>query len=63
MHQSPIATATVILGPEVVVNEGDKVQIEQRVKTLTGREKVEILAVRKILDEHGKIRSFAVDIR
>ena len=62
VHQSPVAT-TVILGPEVVENEEDKGQIEQRVKALTGRTKVEVLAVRKILDANGRTRSFEVDIR
>ena len=61
-HQSPIA-ATLVLSPEVVVNEGDKGQIEQQVKALTGRPKVEVIAVRRILDSDGRIRSFEVDIR
>ena len=62
MHQSPVAK-TLVLSPEDVVNEGDKDQIEQRVKALTGRANVEVLAVRRILDEHGRTRSFEVDIR
>ena len=62
VHQSPVAT-TVILSPEVVVNAGDKVQIAERVKQLTGREKVEVLAVRPVPDENGRTRSFEVDIR
>jgi hypothetical protein len=61
-HQSPVAT-TLVLGPEVVVNEADKGQIEQRIKALTGRSKVEVLAVRKKVDEDGRTRSFEVDIR
>ena len=62
VHQSPVAT-TVVLSPEVVANEGDKGQIEQQVKALTGRTEVEVLAVRKILDREGRTRSFEVDIR
>jgi hypothetical protein len=62
VHQSPIAT-TVVLSPEVVVNEGDKGQIEERVKALTGRTRVEVLAVRRVLDPEGRTRSFEVDIR
>jgi hypothetical protein len=54
---------TVILSPEVVSNEADKGQIEQRVKTMTGRSKVEVLAVRKVVDAEGHTRSFEVDIR
>lgn len=62
MHQSPVAT-TVVLSPEAVGNEGDKGQIEQRVKALTGRNKVEVLAVRRILDSDGRILGLEVDIR
>ena len=62
VHQSPVAT-TVVLSPEVIENEGDKGQIEQRVKALTGRAKVEVLAVRRVLDADGRTRSFEVDIR
>ena len=62
VHQSPVTT-TVVLTPEVVGNEGDKYRIEERVKALTGRTKVEVVAVRKILDPEGRTRSFEVDIR
>ncbi|MCA1577898.1 MAG: hypothetical protein LC794_11125 [Acidobacteria bacterium] len=62
VHQSPVAV-TVVLSPEVVVNERDKGQIEQRVKALTGRTKVEVVAVRKVVDADGRTRSFEVDIR
>ena len=62
VHQSRVAT-TVVLSPEVVVNEGDKSQIEQRIKALTGRREVEVIAVRKNLDPDGRTRSFEVDIR
>ena len=62
MHPSPVAT-TVVLTPEVVGNEGDKGRIEERVRALTGRTNVEVVAVRKILDPEGRTRSFEVDIR
>ena len=62
VHQSPVAT-TVVLMPEVVGNEGDKGQIEQGIKTLTGRSNFEILAVRPIRHPDGRVRSFEVDIR
>ena len=61
-HQSPVA-ATLVLTPEVVGNEEDNGRIEQQIKALTGRTDVEVLAVRKVLDPSGKIRSFEVDIR
>jgi hypothetical protein len=62
VHQSPVAT-TVVLTPEVVVNEGDKGQIAEQVKALTGRKDVEVIAVRKKLHPDGRTRSFEVDIR
>ena len=60
-HQSPIAT--MILTPEVVANEADRGQIEQLIRTRTGRPNVEVLAVRKVLGADGKTVSFEVDIR
>jgi hypothetical protein len=62
VHPSPVA-ATLVLSPEVVANERDNVQIERQVKALTGREKFEVVAVRRILDTDGRTRSFEVDIR
>ena len=62
VHQSPVA-ATVVLSPEVIANEEDKSQIAERVKALTGRSTVEVLAVRRVLDPQGRTRSFEVDIR
>jgi hypothetical protein len=61
-HQSAIAR-TLVLRPEVIVNEADKSEIQQRVKELTGREQVEVVAVRRVVDKEGRIRSFEVDIR
>jgi len=62
VHPSPIAR-TLVFTPELIGNEEDKTQIEQRVKELTGRTEVKVLEVRKILDADGKTRSFEVDIR
>ena len=62
VHQSPVA-ATIILSPEVVVNEEDKGQIAERVKAMTGRSAVEVLAVRRVRDSEGRTLSFEVDIR
>ena len=62
VHQSPVIK-TVLLTPEVVVDERDTRQIEERVKAMTGRSKVEVVAVRPVLDSNGRTRSFEVDIR
>jgi hypothetical protein len=61
VHQSPVQT--LILLPEVVGNTGDKAQIEQQIRALTGRTEVEVLAVRPVPDANGRTRSFEVDIR
>jgi hypothetical protein len=62
LHQSPVAR-TVILRPEVVVNEEDKAQIALQVKAVYGLDEVEVVAVRKVVDHEGRTRSFEVDIR
>ena len=62
VHQSPIAR-TVLISAEGIANEGDRVQIERQVKALTGRDKVQVVAVRKVVGTDGQTRSFEVDIR
>ena len=62
VHQSRV-THTVILSPQVIVNEADRAQIEQQVKAIVGRDKVEIIDVRKVVDAGGKPQRFEVDIR
>lgn len=61
-HQSPIVR-TVVLPAELVVNKDDKSQIAQQVRVLTGRHQVEILNVRKVVANDGRVVSFEVDIR
>lgn len=61
-HQNSVA-ATVLLGPDVVANESDKTQIADRIKAITGREQVEVVAVRKMVAADGTTRGFEVDIR
>jgi len=60
-HQSPVVT--LLLTPEVVTNEADRGHIEQQVRAVTGRSKVEVVDVRKVLGPDGKTISFEVDIR
>ena len=52
-HQSPIAK-TLVFSPEVIGNEGDRVGIEQHVRSLTGRSEAQVLAVRKMVSADGK---------
>jgi len=61
-HQSE-AVSTVILSPEVIGNETDKGQLEQKVRALTGRADIRIIEVRRKQDEAGRILRYEVDIR
>lgn len=60
-HQTP--TSTVLLSAEVVENETDRIKIRDRVRTMTGRPEAEVVAVRKVLNQEGKVRGYEVDIR
>ena len=62
VHQSPVVK-TLLLSPEMVVDERDKSQIEQRVRAMTGRSEVEVVAIRRVVDQNGRTSSFEVDIR
>lgn len=61
-HQSPVVR-TVVLAPELVANKDDKTQIAQQVRALTGRDQVEVVDVRKVVANDGRVVSFEVDIR
>ena len=62
MHQIP-TSSTVLVGAELVENAKDKGQVEQVVRTFTGRNDVQVLNVRKVVDKDGKTRGYEVDIR
>lgn len=61
-HQSPTASV-VLIGAELVENAEDRGQVEQVVRTFTGRSDVQVLNVRKVVDKDGKTRGYEVDIR
>jgi len=61
-HQSE-AFSTVIVAAELVDNDRDKSQLEQRVRTLTGQANARIIAVRPRHDSAGKTVAYEVDIR
>jgi hypothetical protein len=61
-HQNPAVT-TVLVGPELIANAQDRGQVEQVVRTFTGRPEVEVLNVRPVVDREGKTRGYEVDIR
>ena len=60
-HQIPVST--VLLGPETLNPEGDRSQLEEHLRTVTKRPQLEVLAVRKLLDDQGKVRGYEIDIR
>jgi len=61
-HQSPTAS-TVLMSPELIENAQDKGQVEQVVRTFIGRNDVQVLKIRKVVDKEGKARGYEVDIR
>src|SRR5687768_17375988 len=60
-HQKP--TSTVLVSAEVVENELDRTRMQHRVRALTGRPEVEVVEVRKVVDQHGRLEGYQVDIR
>ena len=61
-HQNPTASI-VLIGPELIENAEDKGRIGQAVRTITGRNDVQVLDVRRVVDKDGKTRCYEVDIR
>ena len=61
-HQNP-AASIVLIGPELIENAQDRGKVEQVVRTLTGRNDVQVLDVRTVVDKDGKRRGYEVDIR
>ena len=62
LHQNE-AVQTVLVGPEIVDNEKDTVQLERRVQALTGQANAQVIAVRPRQDSAGKTIAYEVDIR
>jgi hypothetical protein len=55
--------STVLVAAELVDNDRDKDQLEQRVRALTGHANAQIIGKRAILDSNGKTVAYEVDIR
>lgn len=53
----------VLVSAEVVDNERDTMKLRDHVRALTGQNKAEVLAVRKVVDKEGKTLGYQVDIR
>jgi hypothetical protein len=61
-HQNTV-TATLLLPPEAIGNEGDNGNIERQVRAITGRPDTAVLAVRRRMDSQGRLAAYEVDIR
>ena len=61
-HQSPTAQ-TLLVGSEVVEKARDKGELEQRLKTFTGRADLQVVGVHKIAGPDGKTTGYEIDIR
>ena len=61
-HQSPSA-ATLLVGTEVVEKAQDRAQLEQRLRTFTGRKDLQVLGLRKVTAPDGKTTGYEIDIR
>lgn len=61
-HQND-AVLTYTLSPEVIDNETDKGQLEEKVRAVTGRPNAQIIGLRRKHDETGKTVEYEVDIR
>jgi hypothetical protein len=61
-HQNS-TVSTVLVGSELVENAQDKSRIEEVVRTLTGRNDVQVLKIRPVVGKDGKTRGYEVDIR
>lgn len=61
MHQKPVST--LIVESEVIDSVRDKSEMQQRVRTISGRPDAEVVSVRKSFDEKGRPRGYEIDIR
>jgi hypothetical protein len=62
-HQKPVASKIILPATDNLPAQMAQSEIENRVRTITGRTEVEILSVRQRVDESGKIVAYEVDIR
>jgi hypothetical protein len=55
--------STLLLSAEVVENEQDKAQLQDRIRVMTGRSDAQVLEVRKRIGQDGRTLGYEVDIR
>ena len=62
MHQSPVASM-LLIDAQTVENAKDTNQLQQHLRTLTGRSDLQVLGVRKLTAADGTVKGYEVDTR
>src|SRR5712691_13313842 len=62
-QRSHAAQTTIVLSADVIGAQPDKSEIERRVKEVTGRANVQVVAMRERRDGGGRLVAYEVDIR
>jgi len=57
------AISTLLMSTELIENEADQGQIQNRVRTMTGKSEAQVVGVRKRVGQDGRILGYEVDIR
>ena len=61
-HQN-LTASKVLISPELIENTQDNGKVERVVRTFTGRNDVQVVNIRKVVDKDGKTIGYEVDIR
>jgi hypothetical protein len=61
-HQNSTAS-TLVVGTEVVEKAQDKGELEQRLRTFTGRSDLQVLGIHKVVGRDGRTTGYEIDIR
>ena len=62
LHQSPVASV-LLIDTQTVENAQDTNQLQQHLRTITGRSDLQVLGVRKMTAADGTIKGYEVDTR
>ncbi len=62
-HPTPSAHAYLLVEPNIKADQLEPVELERRVRTLTGRPEATVTGWRERRDEQGRIVAYEVDIR
>ena len=62
LHQSPVASI-LLIDAQTVENAKDTQQLQQQLRTVTGRSDLQVLGVRKLTAADGTTKGYEVDTR